>query len=798
MKRALAWLGVIAVAVAQNMACSTQTTNCVGSAPADFDVTIAVDGEDATAPLSNATVLGAGAVRTADGNGSIVVSGLSAPAALIVKADGYLSEPVVVGPADITAPVHVRLLATKNRVVIHSAGDVMLGRRYETPTAGTPLIPLTNIAGGAQQVVTPVKDVFTAADFRTLNFETTVTNRDEEYPGKRFILRTRPDALAGLAALQPSAVGVANNHQRDYMDIGVGDTIAALAAHGLPFTGVSADATAPVPISGNANGTRIGVLAYTTVDGDFVNDSYPAEADAPPAALDPADAFQYVDRSWGFTGGAVTIATATQRIGPAWKLFGTATATVSLADEGAAWGSMAGVYPEMQDWVQRRGHGGARPFTEPSDRDGAGSPGEIADLKKNADLVIVQLHAGFQFEEAAGENVVTVAQHAIDAGADIVIAHHPHILQGLGFYKNKLIAFSLGNFVFDQDFLSTFGSVMLRTVWEGSNMIEARLVPVEIESYVPRFSTGVAAQNDLLTLNERSQLQARTSRVADGSVQAHLLAATDGVTPASLVYDHGTAKVVPDAPVADPRSITVAANAISAVDPPALCQGDLGTTDSTILVGRDMFGWGRFEPELAGQAVGRTHWDIGTCDKDIVSNGGATGQGYLRLRREAGDSDVLLARPIARIPLFHHRFFGDNDQPIDPDPTYSLHFAARRTGSAKMFARIELYHFDDTDPTEDPESDPLGSTDIPFTPGTSFGVQDLDLDIADLDSGNGNVVFVYFGLAAPDRGTAYLDVDDVAFVEWRTAVGNTQQLLRADFVKNTSASATTLQIPCVH
>src|SRR5262245_36667919 len=99
------------------MACSTAKKTCVGSSPPAFDVTIAVDGEGATAPLANATVEGAGDVRTADGTGAVLVSGLSSPAALIVKAEGYLPEPVVVGPDDAPLPVRVRLLATKDRIV---------------------------------------------------------------------------------------------------------------------------------------------------------------------------------------------------------------------------------------------------------------------------------------------------------------------------------------------------------------------------------------------------------------------------------------------------------------------------------------------------------------------------------------------------------------------------------------------------------------------------------------------------------------------------------------------------------
>ena len=50
----------------------------------------------------------------------------------------------------------------------------------------------------------------------------------------------------------------------------------------------------------------------------------------------------------------------------------------------------------------------------------------------------------------------------------------PHVLQGFEWYKGRLIAYSLGNFVFDQDFLSTFPSVILRTIFEGDRMIDAR------------------------------------------------------------------------------------------------------------------------------------------------------------------------------------------------------------------------------------------------------------------------------------------------------------------------------------
>ena len=233
----------------------------------------------------------------------------------------------------------------------------------------------------------------------------------------------------------------------------------------------------------------------------------------------------------------------------------------------------------------------------------------------------------------------------------------PTSLQGLGFYKNKLIAFSLGNFIFDQDFLSTFGSVMLRTVWEGSTMIEARLVPVEIESYMPRFTAGVAAQNDLLLLNERSQLQARTSRVV-GRLRPGALARRDrrrraGITRLRAWHGEGGPRCAGRRSAVAHHRRERDGGGRSAGALPGRSRHDERRTSS---LAATCSAGAASSQSLSGQAVGRTHWDIGSCDKDVVSNGGATGIGYLRLRRESGDKDVLLARPIARIPLFHHRF----------------------------------------------------------------------------------------------------------------------------------------------
>lgn len=73
----------------------------------------------------------------------------------------------------------------------------------------------------------------------------------------------------------------------------------------------------------------------------------------------------------------------------------------------------------------------------------------IAALKEaGAELIIVNFHWGIEREHVPNETQKKLAHLAIDEGADLVIGHHPHVLQGIEKYKGKYIAYSLGNFCF--------------------------------------------------------------------------------------------------------------------------------------------------------------------------------------------------------------------------------------------------------------------------------------------------------------------------------------------------------------
>lgn len=84
------------------------------------------------------------------------------------------------------------------------------------------------------------------------------------------------------------------------------------------------------------------------------------------------------------------------------------------------------------------------------------SPREVEELvTKHAprvDYLIVSFHFGNEYQELPSRRQRLLAEAAIDAGAKLVVGHHPHVIQPTEKYKDGLIAYSLGNFVFDQNF----------------------------------------------------------------------------------------------------------------------------------------------------------------------------------------------------------------------------------------------------------------------------------------------------------------------------------------------------------
>jgi poly-gamma-glutamate capsule biosynthesis protein CapA/YwtB (metallophosphatase superfamily) len=124
----------------------------------------------------------------------------------------------------------------------------------------------------------------------------------------------------------------------------------------------------------------------------------------------------------------------------------------------------------------------------------------VRGLRSRADVVVVYPHWGTQYVHEPVLEQRDVARRLIEAGATAVIGSHPHWVQGLDLHQGRLIAHSLGNFVFDMTFSTQVQQgVALELVFWGERPMAARLLPYRIgDQYVPRWLDGGAESDRIL------------------------------------------------------------------------------------------------------------------------------------------------------------------------------------------------------------------------------------------------------------------------------------------------------------
>lgn len=105
---------------------------------------------------------------------------------------------------------------------------------------------------------------------------------------------------------------------------------------------------------------------------------------------------------------------------------------------------------------------------------------QVRAKRDDADVLVVSLHWGEEFMEYPSRSQVRFAHALIDSGAKIVLGHHPHVLQGVENYGGGVIAYSLGNFVFDMWQHDTRKSAILKLCIDRANNITWNLIPVNI------------------------------------------------------------------------------------------------------------------------------------------------------------------------------------------------------------------------------------------------------------------------------------------------------------------------------
>jgi poly-gamma-glutamate synthesis protein (capsule biosynthesis protein) len=132
----------------------------------------------------------------------------------------------------------------------------------------------------------------------------------------------------------------------------------------------------------------------------------------------------------------------------------------------------------------------------------------VAAARAAADVVVASFHWGIEYDSRPDWRQKALARAAVAAGADLVLGHHPHVLQGLEVIPRPsrpgrapaLIAYSLGNFLFDRRTGPTLQSVILRCSLTSRGVVGAQIAPIQLDGMRPCPATALQSRTILARL----------------------------------------------------------------------------------------------------------------------------------------------------------------------------------------------------------------------------------------------------------------------------------------------------------
>lgn len=117
----------------------------------------------------------------------------------------------------------------------------------------------------------------------------------------------------------------------------------------------------------------------------------------------------------------------------------------------------------------------------------------IKEMKTNCDVLVVSVHWGKEASTEIRDEERYIGRSMIDAGADIIMGHHPHVVQGIEIYKDKPIFYSLGNFIFTKSKLDISNKTIMATVTadDKGNISNIEIIPGNIVNGKPTPMEGI-------------------------------------------------------------------------------------------------------------------------------------------------------------------------------------------------------------------------------------------------------------------------------------------------------------------
>ena len=137
--------------------------------------------------------------------------------------------------------------------------------------------------------------------------------------------------------------------------------------------------------------------------------------------------------------------------------------------------------------------------------------------KKENYFVVVMPHFGIEYEHYPTSFQKKNFEKMIDMGADIVIGSHPHVIQGVEIYNKKPIFYSLGNFIFDQNFSYDTTHAITLEIVKTNDKEKIMILPISINDSEPSFEEGTDKQKMLDFMASISDFSLK-EQIQDGEI----------------------------------------------------------------------------------------------------------------------------------------------------------------------------------------------------------------------------------------------------------------------------------------
>ena len=143
----------------------------------------------------------------------------------------------------------------------------------------------------------------------------------------------------------------------------------------------------------------------------------------------------------------------------------------------------------------------------------------VREAKATHDIVIVSMHWGVEYEDYITDYLQSEPAHQlVDAGADVIVGNHPHVMEGIEFYKGALIAYAHGNCVFWQKYDHTHESILVDFDMTEHGIENVVVTPLYLDDTygIPDFASGAQASETLGRLEEISEGMNTAFDIRDG------------------------------------------------------------------------------------------------------------------------------------------------------------------------------------------------------------------------------------------------------------------------------------------